>query len=51
MALLGDGRRSATVRCLTPVEVLALDRADFLTLIAHLRSLRESVTAVMAQRP
>jgi CRP-like cAMP-binding protein len=50
MALLGEGRRTATVRCVTPVEVVALDRPDFLTLTTHLRSLRESVAAMMAQR-
>jgi NADH dehydrogenase len=50
MALLGEGRRTATVRCVTPVEVVVLDRPDFLTLTTHLRSLRESVAAMMAQR-
>ena len=50
LALLGEGRRTATVRCVTPVEVVGLDRADFLTLTAHLRSLRENVAAMMAQR-
>jgi NADH dehydrogenase len=50
LALLGEGRRTATVRCVTPVEVVGLERADFLTLTAHLRSLRENVAAMTAQR-
>ncbi len=41
-ALLGDGTRNATVRCSTEVEVLRLDRKDFLPLLAQYPELRNS---------
>jgi MFS family permease len=50
IALLRGGRRTATVRALEPVRVLALARDDFLEGIgAHVRSAREA-EAVVAER-
>jgi NADH dehydrogenase len=41
MALLNEIRRMATVRCLTPVDVLALRKNDFGALISNLEELRK----------
>ena len=45
LALLGGGRRSATVRAATDIEVLALSRQDFTALVKHLDVLRSSFAA------
>jgi NADH dehydrogenase len=50
MALLGDGRRNATVRCTEAMNVLALPKRDFGLLAANLPGLRQSVERVMEQR-
>lgn len=42
-ALLTDAPRNATVRCLTPVDVLAFRRADFTKLVASYGFLREQM--------
>src|SRR4029078_13275958 len=41
MALLSETRRSATVRCLAAMDVLALPKREFTTLAAHLPGVRE----------
>ncbi len=50
MALLGSGRRNATVRCVEPMNVLTLSKRDFGLLAAHLPGMRSSVEQVMQQR-
>lgn len=50
MALLGSGRRNATVRCVEPMNVLTLGKRDFGLLAAHLPGMRTSVEQVMQQR-
>lgn len=40
MAILRDQKRSATVRCLTPVDVLALRNKDFGAIMANLQELK-----------
>lgn len=50
MALLKHQCRSATVRCITAVELLILRRSDFQSLISNLADLRLSMEAVMAKR-
>jgi NADH dehydrogenase len=53
MALLGRGIRGATVRCLSPTQLLALPASDFGALIAGLPGLRhefEDMAAVRARR-
>lgn len=49
-ALLTRGRRNATVRCLTPVDVLTLARDDFASLTGVWLQLAEHLRAVSAQR-
>jgi CRP-like cAMP-binding protein len=47
IALLRGGTRTATVRALTPVTAIALDREDFLEGIGgHVRSTREAEAIV-----
>lgn len=43
VALLHEIKRTATVRALTDVQVISIDRRDFSTLVGHLPYLRESV--------
>ena len=50
MALLGAAPRSATVRCITPVDLLALPRADFLDLMGREPSLQGVVEGKLATR-
>jgi CRP-like cAMP-binding protein len=50
MALLGSGRRNATVRCTEPMNVLTLSKRDFGLLAANLPGMRSSVEQVMQQR-
>jgi NADH dehydrogenase len=50
MALLHEQRRSATVRCLAAMDVLALPKREFTTLTAHLPGLRESFEQVAEER-
>src|SRR5262249_23922084 len=42
-ALAEGGRRGATVRCSTAVDVLRIDRADFLSLVAEAPDLRHYI--------
>jgi NADH dehydrogenase len=41
MALINEKRRIATIRCLTPVDVLALRKSDFGALLSNLEDLRK----------
>lgn len=50
MALLSDGRHTASVRALTPVEVLALPAADFAALLTQRPDLKEQIQSVADQR-
>jgi len=50
MALLASAPRSATVRCITPVNLLALPRADFLDLMDREPSLQGVVEGKLASR-
>ena len=49
-ALLGGGTRNATVRCSTGVEVMRLDRKDFLPLLAQYPELRNSLDLTARHR-
>jgi NADH dehydrogenase FAD-containing subunit/uncharacterized membrane protein YphA (DoxX/SURF4 family) len=50
IALLADIPRTATVRCLTPVELVVLPRDQFLTLAEGYRELGSALTTRMAER-
>src|SRR5262252_5819909 len=50
MALFTEEPRSATVRTRTPVNVLAVDRRTFQTLVAHLAPLRDAFERLMQHR-
>ncbi|MBI3863641.1 MAG: FAD-dependent oxidoreductase [Planctomycetia bacterium] len=50
MALLGRQPRSATVRALTPLTVLALRGREFHALVDHIPNLRGSIEQVMERR-
>lgn len=50
MALLQHTTRSASIRCLTPVELLVLRRGDFNSLVGSLADLRSSMEKVMEAR-
>jgi NADH:ubiquinone reductase (H+-translocating) len=45
IAALGNGRRTATVRTLTPTSVLSLARQDFAALVEHLPALHDALEA------
>jgi NADH dehydrogenase len=42
VALMNDRRRTATIRCIEPTDVLALRKSDFGVLIANFKDLRET---------
>ncbi len=50
LALLRGTRRNATVRALTPVDVLTMHRGDFLALATHGPFFRERLDAVVRER-
>lgn len=50
MALLNQTTRNATVRCITPLDVLSLPKGDFSALVANLPAVRASFEDVMHQR-
>jgi NADH:ubiquinone reductase (H+-translocating) len=50
MALLHQTRRNATVRCIEPMDVLALPKREFSVLAANLPELRQSFESVSLQR-
>jgi NADH:ubiquinone reductase (H+-translocating) len=50
MALLNRTTRNATVRCVAPMDVLALNKLEFTLLAANLPDLRKSFERVMARR-
>jgi ATP-binding cassette subfamily B protein len=49
VALLREVKRTATVRALTDVQVISMDRRDFSTLVEHLPYLRDSVERFASQ--
>jgi NADH dehydrogenase len=50
MALLKMATRNATVRCMTPMDVLSLPKKEFAVLAAHLPDLRQSFERLAADR-
>ena len=50
MALVSDAPRNATVRTLTPVDVVTMERMDFTTLYTYLPDLRRSVEEVITTK-
>jgi NADH:ubiquinone reductase (H+-translocating) len=50
LVLLRGGRRNATVRAITPVDVLAMERGDFLALATHGPFFRDRLEAVVRER-
>ena len=50
IALLCDIPRTATIKCLTPVDVVVLPRDQFVTLAEGYRDLGKALTARMADR-
>lgn len=50
MALLNQTTRNATVRCVTPLDVLSIHKREFSVLAANLPAMRSSFEQVMAQR-
>jgi CRP-like cAMP-binding protein len=50
MALLSSTARNATVRCLEPMDVLAIPRREFALLSAHVPDLKRSFERVSAMR-
>lgn len=50
MALLNQKTRGATVRCLAAVDVLAVRKVEFSSLVANLPNLRKSFENVMEKR-
>ncbi|PCI78064.1 pyridine nucleotide-disulfide oxidoreductase [Candidatus Aerophobetes bacterium] len=50
MALLAQEPRQASVRCLTPVDVLALKKSDFGILIANFAELKKEIEQVQHKR-
>jgi NADH dehydrogenase len=50
MALLNQKTRGATVRCVTPMDVLAVRKGEFSSLVANLPDLRRSFEQVMEKR-
>jgi NADH dehydrogenase len=50
MALLRGTRRNATVRAATPVDLLSMERGDFMALATHGPFFKERLDAIMAER-
>lgn len=50
MALLNQTTRNATVRCVTPLDVLSIHKREFSVLAANLPALRDSFEQVMTDR-
>ncbi|HLH24188.1 MAG TPA: FAD-dependent oxidoreductase [Chloroflexota bacterium] len=50
MALLRGLRRNATVRAITPVDLLSMERGDFMALATHGPFFRERLDAIVAER-
>jgi NADH dehydrogenase len=50
MALLNQTTRNATVRCVTPLDLLSIHKREFSVLAANLPAMRESFEQVMKQR-
>lgn len=50
MALLNQTTRNATVRCVTPLDVLSIHKREFSVLAANLPAMRSSFEQVMVQR-
>jgi hypothetical protein len=50
MALVSNVPRNATIRTITPVDAVTMERVDFTTLRNHLPGLRQSVEQVIAEK-
>lgn len=50
MALVSNAPRNATIRTLTPVDAVTMERVDFTTLRHHLPGLQKSVEQVIADK-
>jgi hypothetical protein len=50
MALVSNVPRNATIRTITPVDAVTMERVDFTTLSNHLPGLRQSVEQVIAEK-
>ncbi|MEL7430962.1 MAG: FAD-dependent oxidoreductase [Chlamydiota bacterium] len=50
MSLLNERSRTATVRCKTPVDVLAIRKADFGILLANFSEMKEKIRSTEAER-
>jgi NADH:ubiquinone reductase (H+-translocating) len=50
MALLRGLRRNATVRAITPVDLLSMERSDFMALATHGPFFKERLDAIVAER-
>jgi CRP-like cAMP-binding protein len=50
MALLSQTTRMATVRCLSPMNTIALPKREFNTLAAYIPAMRETLENVMRER-
>jgi CRP-like cAMP-binding protein len=50
MALVNMATRNASVRCLTPMDVLSLPKKDFAVLAANLPDLRRSFDRLAGER-
>jgi CRP-like cAMP-binding protein len=50
MALMNQKTRNATVKCVTPLDVLVLRKGDFRALVSNLPEFRSSFETVLKQR-
>lgn len=50
MALVSNAPRNATIRTITPVDAVTMERVDFTTLRNHLPGLKQSVEQVIAEK-
>ncbi len=50
MALVSNAPRNATIRTITPVDVVTMERTDFTTLYAYLPELKQNVEQIIADK-
>lgn len=50
MALVSNAPRNATIRTITPVDAVTMQRVDFITLRNHLPGLHQSIEEVIAEK-